>query len=259
MNHLNEEQLVLYYYGEETEGIDEHLGDCESCRGAYHKLQRVLNTVDSLPIPERSADYETRVWNAVSNRAQVRRKSFASRWLSSFEGWKPMVAVAAMVVLVAGAYLAGKGSLRIPGRQIVARGNANDPQVAERVLLVAVGDHLQRSQTMLIELANAGAPNTGRLDISYEQRTAEDLLEANRLYRQTAATTGDENTGALLDELERVFLEIAHSPSSMSGRQLDDLRKEIEDRGIIFKVKVFGSEVEKREAAPTTTGSQTSL
>src|SRR5580698_1488685 len=43
MNHLNEEQLVLYYYGEETAGVEDHLGECESCREGYHALQRVLN------------------------------------------------------------------------------------------------------------------------------------------------------------------------------------------------------------------------
>ena len=75
-------------------------------------------------------------------------------------------------------------------------------------------------------------------------RAAEDLLESNRLYRQTAANTGDVATAALLDDLERVLLEIAHSPSEVSEKQLDELRKQIEDRGILFKVKVFGSQVE---------------
>jgi len=31
---------------------------------------------------------------------------------------------------------------------------------------------------------------------------------------------------------------------------LDDLRQQIEDRGILFKVKVFGSQLEQREASP---------
>ena len=118
------------------------------------------------------------------------------------------------------------------------------------MLLVAVGDHLERSQMVLVELANAGASQERPLDISYEQRAAEDLLESNRLYRQTAASTGDVATASMLEELERVLLEIAHSPSAVSEKQLDELRKEIEDRGILFKVKVFGTQVEQREAAP---------
>jgi predicted anti-sigma-YlaC factor YlaD len=56
MNHLNEEQFVLYYYGEQVDGVEDHLGACEQCRVAYHTLQRVLNSVDSLPVPERGAD-----------------------------------------------------------------------------------------------------------------------------------------------------------------------------------------------------------
>ena len=38
MNHLNEEQLVLYYYGERSAKAEEHLGACESCRAAYQTL-----------------------------------------------------------------------------------------------------------------------------------------------------------------------------------------------------------------------------
>ena len=118
------------------------------------------------------------------------------------------------------------------------------------MLLVAVGDHLERSQMVLVELSNAGAPEHGSLDISYEQRAAEDLLESNRLYRQTAASAGDTATASLLDDLERVLLEVAHSPSAVSEKQLDELRKGIEDRGILMKVKVYGTQVEQRQAAP---------
>jgi hypothetical protein len=243
LKHINDEQMVLYYYGEQTLGVEEHLGECETCRDAYHTLQRVLNSVDSMPVPERDAEYEARVWSAVE-RQLPRTRSFASRWLS----WRPLVAAAAMVALVIGAFLAGR-TTRTP--KAGASTAIADSQVRERVLLVAVGDHLERSQTVLVELSNAGAPKNGRLDISYEQRAAEDLLESNRLYRQTASSTGDETTAAMLEDLERVLLEIAHSPSEVSERQLDDLRRQIEDRGILFKVKVFGKQVEQREAAPS--------
>jgi len=257
MNHLNDEQLVLYYYGEQTSGVEEHLGECEACRGAYHTLQRVLNSVDSLPVPERDAEYEARVWSATERqlRQLPRRRSFLGRGASRWFSWRPLIAVAAMAALVIGAFFAGR-TIRTP--KPGASTAIADSQVRERVLLVAVGDHLERSQTVLVELSNAGAPKNGRLDISYEQRAAEDLLESNRLYRQTASSTGDDTTVAMLEELERVLLEIAHSPSEVSEKQLDDLRKQIEDRGILFKVKVFGKQVEQREAAPTD-GSNKSL
>ena len=231
MNHPTEEQFVLYYYGEAAE-IEDHVAQCEPCRAQYQALQRVLNSVDSFPVPERAPDYESRVWASVEKRMEKR-----SRWL--MWGWRPWFAAAAMAMLLMGAFLAGRGWHKAEPVHMADNG------VRERVLLVAVGDHLERSQMVLVELANADAPAAGRLDISYEQQTAEDLLESNRLYRQTAATNGDVATAALLEELERALLEIAHSPSEVSARQLEELRRQIEDRGIIFKVKVFGSRVEQ--------------
>jgi hypothetical protein len=273
--HLNEDQFVLYYYGEDAsgiqEGVEEHLGECETCRTAYQTLQRVLNSVDSLPVPERGAEYESQVWSAVEQKLPRRGTSLISRWFApAYQSprslkWKPISATAVMALVVIAAFIAGRGAGRgsFPFKpksvtQIASNGSENGA-VRERVLLVAVGDHLERSQTVLVELANAGAPKNGHLDISYEQRAAEDLLESNRLYRQTAASTGDESTGAMLEELERVLLEIAHSPSAVSEKQLDELRKQIEDRGIIFKVKVFGKQVEQREAAPSNGSSGSSL
>jgi hypothetical protein len=241
MNHPTEEQLVLYYYGEAAD-IESHIGECEQCRASYQGLQRVLNSVDSFPVPERAPDYESRVWAAVEKRMEKR-----SRWWAL--GWRPLFAAAAMAVLILGAFLAGRGFQKT---QKAAPGEVADSGVRERVLLVAVGDHLERSEMVLVELANAGAPAAGRLDISYEQKAAEDLLESNRLYRQTAATNGDVATSALLEELERTLLEIAHSPSEVSARQLEELRRQIEDRGILFKVKVFGSRVEQSAGNSTT-------
>jgi hypothetical protein len=253
MNHLTEEQFVLYYYGESAKGaaeIESHIGLCEQCRGSYQALQRVLNSVDSLPVPERAADYENRVWTAIEGR--IEKRSWLSRWLLSgwlLSGWlRPLFAAGATAALVVAAFFAGH-MWQKPAPKHMANMDAG---VRERVLLVAVGDHLERSQMILVELANAGTPAAGNLDISYEQQTAEDLLESNRLYRQTAATNGDVATAALLEELERVLLEIAHSPSEVSAHQLEELRKQIEDRGILFKVKIFGSRVEQSVGNTTT-------
>ena len=88
--HLNEEQFVLYYYGEDAsgtqQGVEEHLGECETCRTAYQTLQRVLNSVDSLPVPERGAEYEGQVWSEVERQLPRREQhsrlggSLGSRW-----------------------------------------------------------------------------------------------------------------------------------------------------------------------------------
>jgi hypothetical protein len=125
------------------------------------------------------------------------------------------------------------------------------------VLLVAVGDHLDRSQMVLAELSNA-PDGKGQIDISGERQIAQDLLDDNRLYRQTAHSTGDTAVASVLDDLERVLLEVANSPSEVSPEQFDQLRQEIRDRGLVFKVRIVGSQVRQRENAPVQTGSKDS-
>ena len=148
-----------------------------------------------------------------------------------------------MAALLLGAFLAGRWQR---GAAPAVAKNQNNQQIRERILLVAVGDHLERSQMVLAELDHA-PDGKGKLDISGERQMAEDLLDDNRLYRQTARTTGDNSMASVLDDLERVLLEIAHSPSEISSQQLDDLREQIESRGLLFKVRVLGSEARDSE------------
>ena len=118
---------------------------------------------------------------------------------------------------------------------------AANPQNREQILKVAVGDYLDRSQMVLIELANAG-PDAAS-DISAAQQRAANLVGENRLYRQTAMATGDAAVASVLDELERVLLEIAHSPSRLSTEQLNELQRRLRTDGILFRIRILGSTV----------------
>ena len=157
-----------------------------------------------------------------------------------------MIAASIAVLLVA-AFLAGR-TLKPSAKETMAEA----AQLRERVLLVALGAHLERTKMMLVELANA-QPVRGKVDISFEQESAVRLLDANRLYRQTAFNAGNYQVTALLEELERVMLELAHSPASVPEQQLEDLRSRIEERSLLFKVKVFSSQFENRETASSST------
>jgi hypothetical protein len=145
--------------------------------------------------------------------------------------------------MLVAAFLAGRFYPNRPAVQQVA----GDPQVRERVLLVAVGDYLDRSQMVLVELANASSK--GPLDISPEQERAQELISETRLYRQTAATTGNASVTGILDELERVLLDIAHGPSRLSPAELQKLRARLEAEGILFKIRVVNSNVRSEEEA----------
>lgn len=238
--HISEEQLVLFYYGEAADAapIESHLTQCDHCRAEYRAVQTVLNSVDAAPVPERGPDYGSAVWKRIEGRVGGRRRTGWFPWWM----WAPVAA--GLLVL---AFFAGRIT-RGPETPTVAS-NAASGHVRERILLVAVGDHLERSQMVLAEISNA-PDGKGKFDISNEQRMAEDLLDSNRLYRQTANSTGETAVANVLDDLERMLLEIANGPSQLDPAQLSELRQEIKDRGLLFKIRVIGSTVQREETAP---------
>ncbi len=260
MNHLSEEQLILHYYGEEGDALtcEEHLEACPGCRELYGSLQRVLNVVDSLPVPERGPEYGAEVWRRIQQRVPSRR-----RWLPAFE-WRWAAASVAMAGLLIAAFIAGRyypgiypQTAKNAPTQLTA---AADPQAGERVLLVAVGDYLERSQMVLIELANADTDSKAKLDISAEQERAASLVSESRLYRQTAEHTGDTAVAGVLDDLDRVLLNIANGPSEVSPAELEDLRQKLKAEGILFKIRVLGSNVRTQEKEkPNATGGRHTL
>ena len=150
----------------------------------------------------------------------------------------------AMAVLRVAAFVVGRYWPRTMPGAVQPPAAASD-RTADRVLLVAVSDHLDRSQMALIELVNTEPAE--KVDISTEQEWVRDLVPANRLYRQTASEAGEAGMASLLDDLERVLLEIAHSPSTMSSEEFNEIRQRIESQGIIFKVRVLGSDVRERQ------------
>jgi hypothetical protein len=261
VNHLTEEQLVGYHYGDssdhdEAAAVEEHLYACATCQTEITALRRALETVDALETPERGESYGTEVWA----RIQPNLEPAPSLWQALVE-WltprKPAMAGGLAVVVVA-AFVAGRfvpgltsppaapASVAAGTNGAAARATAADrQQVRERILLVAVGDHLDRSQVALVELVNN--PGGANVDISEEQQRARDLVTENRLYRQTALTTGDTAVASVLDDLERSLVEIANGPSTLTDREFRRVRERIEQQGIIFKVRVFGERVRERE------------
>jgi hypothetical protein len=246
MTHLSEEELVLHYYGEEegdTLAAEHHLDTCGECRTLYASLQRVLNVVDGLALPERDPAYGERVWRRIQAQIPTRRRW--TGWLPARARWA--AAATAMASLLVVAFFVGRAYP--PGHRGRAIAIA-DPKAGERVLLVAVGDYLERSQMVLVELVNANPRHP--LDISAEQERAAGLVSESGLYRQTAEHVGDTAVAAVLDDLDRVLLEIAHSPSRLSPGELETLRQRLEAEGILFKIRVLGANVRNQEesAAP---------
>jgi len=223
-------------------------------------IQERLRTLESkVESPESKVDSPGSKVDSPESRVQSlesRVESPESRVESLASGadrrWTRFAWVAATAALLVMAFFTGRfvhqrdqqsASQRTAAAE-AGRARSQEALVRERVLLIAVGDHLERSQMVLVELAHA--ETRGSLDISAERQLADDLVASNRLYRQTAQQMGPANVAGLLDELERVLVEVARGPSTVSMRQLADIQQRIESQGILFKVKVIGSEIRQQ-------------
>jgi hypothetical protein len=245
MKHMTEEELIAYREGvaEQRAVISEHLAACKECREELERIEAVLSALDTLPVPDPGADYGRQVWREIAPRLAEKPGRWWQAWLQP----RRLAAAGGVIALIAGAFVAG----RFTNRGGTGDNSASKEQVRERILVVAVGEHLGHSERMLVELSNAAAndPKQKEVNISAEQHRAEDLLQENRLYRQTAMQEGDAGLASVLDELERVLLDVAHSPDQVTPAQLEGIQKKIEARGILFKVRVVNKELQQRQEA----------
>jgi len=258
MTHLSEEELLAYRNGEAAKpaAVEAHLRGCEACRSSYEALEQVLGLIESVPIPERGEEYGAQVWQKISGRLGRSEREGRKAWTGGWH-WAAGFAFAAVVAIILASHLA-----RLPKPQPQAPAatvaTATDPaQARERILLDAVGNHLDRTQMMLLELANAApsseqggdAAPAGSVNISREQAIAEELLASNRLYRLTAERLGDSRTTTALDALEPVLAQIAHSSEEVSPVELTQLHQRIAAGDVLFKVRVLSADVRQREIA----------
>jgi hypothetical protein len=255
---------VLYRYQESPDAavVARHLEACRQCRDEYAALERVLGLVETglgtSHVPEPAASYERQVWMNVERR--IAEDLASRRWWMFWRaeglgyGLVPQVALAAAIALLLAGSFALDRAVRpssSPGAPVrttaereaspaAAVGNARG-----RVLFAAVGEHLQRSELMLVELNNVETDRS--VDLTPQQEWAEDLVSENRLYRQSAAEAGEAQMVSVLDDLERVLLEVAHSPERADGEQLQRLRTRLDTQDLLFKVRVAGAGLRARE------------
>jgi hypothetical protein len=241
MRHLTDEELLLDFYGEgsddERSRARTHLEQCEECRALDQELRAVLTAVDRAPITEPPSGFEREMWARIEPLLPVRQT-----WRTRWSGMMPRLAVAASVaVLVVAAFTAGRIWERPP---LESSTIANDDGITDRLLRAEVEDHLERSQRMLVELVNAdyeiGSPIAG------DRARAADLVAAGRLYRRSAAQVGDAEIGMLLEDLERVLVEVANGPPDLAPEELARLRRRIDDQDLMFRVRVVAREISER-------------
>jgi hypothetical protein len=249
MKHLNEAEFIELYYQESANRADyeRHLKMCAACTKSYAELRRDLDGVKPLTPPARGEGYGEQVWQSISGSLPVYERPKRSWTLTQL--WRPL-GWAAACALIAAAFFAGRQWER---KQRPAVAVMVDPQARQRVVIVVLGDHLDRSERLLVELNHAGADDAG-VPLRNEAR---ELLATNRLVRQSVIETGDLGVEASLDRLERLLVELANEPDGLSGADLDRLRQEMNTDGLLFDIRILRSRVNFQALEPQAAGKAT--
>jgi predicted anti-sigma-YlaC factor YlaD len=271
MAHLTDEDLMSYREQEspvaDTAAIRAHLAACADCRANLATLDRLFAMMD-VPVPEPGPAYEREMWVRIQDRLAEEPRGFGH--LNLGRSLLPQLGLAAGVaLLLMGLFWFERpgGGATAPSRQMAsaqAGGTSVGPSKAvpaslpgeqaegaagirSRVLVAAVGDHLQRAELMLTELNNTDGHARGTIDLTDQQTWAEDLVNENRLYRRSAADVNEDQIVAVLDDLERVLLEVAHAPAETTPERLDRLRMRLGTQDVLFKVRVVGAGMRDRQ------------
>ncbi len=215
MKHLSEEELVDAYYGEKPE----HLAECEECRALFEQQREVLDSLRDSPVPERGAGYGGEVWTRLLPELP---KPKSKRW-----AWLFMVPAFASLLVVA--FLVGRSSKEQPIPE----------KARERVLLLSMSEHLERSQIVLAEVENTG-------DLTEERDRARELVGANRLLRETAERLGDHKDAAVLEDLEHVLLEVANAPDQPTAQETARIQQHMASNEMLFKVRILSTDARDR-------------
>lgn len=243
MKHLSEEEQLDIYYEEGSQEAKAHLKACRECSTAYAQFKRTLDSIKTEAVPQKGPEYGDCVWQALRPQLIPYQKKTA-QW-QGWTWWKIATAAVACLALMTAAFIGGR---YWEHRDKATPEVAGNPQPQQRVVLVVLTDHLDRTERLLVQLNHADSGDNA--ENTQLQSEARELLASNRLYRVTANKEGDPALAGALDRLERVLAEIANDPH-LTAADLDRVRKDMNTSGILFEVRVLLARKPNQESGPT--------
>src|SRR5215470_1383885 len=106
MGHYQEDDLILYYYGEgrKRPDIERHLDECGACAATYREIAGTLSMIVEPALPERGEQYGLEVWQRIRHKLPEQEQPWWMAWFRI----ERLTLVGATAVLVLAAFAAGR-------------------------------------------------------------------------------------------------------------------------------------------------------
>ena len=148
--------------------------------------------------------------------------------------------IAAVAVAAVLAFMLGRQGMQ-PGGGMPAEPAAQPMAAMEldsaRLLTSSVSTHLDQLNIVLTEFVNMDESS------AFSAERVTDMLVANRLYRQSAASHGDQKLAAFLAALEPLLIELAYEAYRESPETRDRMQQEVKD-SLLFRVRAVSQRLQ---------------
>jgi len=247
MSKITDDDLTLLFYGEHDDpALAATVAESAELSARFDLLSAELRLADNFVPPHREDDYGADVWRQISPRLDLEHLESANRiktWLATFSQPRFSLAGALSFALVAVlAFTLGRNgsqdSITEPLNPVNGTAIALADIDSNRLLTHSVSGHLEQVNLVLTQFANTTETS------SSEAEYATDMLVANRLYRQAAASQGKHKLAAFLADLEPLLIELAYEAQSGSATTRERMQQEIRN-GLLFRVRVMNKQLDK--------------
>jgi len=240
--------LYEFYRGDLTEEkqrqVKQHLATCERCSKAAGEIRELLSAVP-LPSLKPSEERPEQFWNAFAynvtdrirreeQKKQVGKISFVE-YLQSVFVYQRRTAVALGVGLAVTALVVLTWQLRAPLETGEQQAIVTEPKNQTAIVNARLGQHLRKSQTLMVGLMNMKPGNGDLLDLTVERSISRELVhEARYLSEQDL----DERAIRLINDLQKILIELANMEDRYDLPDVEILRAGIRQENLLFKLRM---------------------
>jgi hypothetical protein len=235
---------------EEHAAVAEHLRSCPGCAAEEKELRALIAAQGNTP-PDPAADLPEEYWRSlldgVDRRIATQKPHEA--WYHRMIAWitpaptpqyRFAVALGAILIVTTSALVTWTIMRRAPQPAPSLTAEAVTPLTADSTVVAParLQKYLHRSRTLLVGVANMKVPQDQPADLNAERAISRELVNEARALRQESL---DLTSARLVNDLEKIQIELANMRPGDAKPGVDMIRHGIESKNLLFKLRMAES------------------
>jgi len=227
--------------GSDKEQFQEHLRTCPSCSQEFEQLRSVAVTMDQRVRENLSPEDWKAFWNVLAAGIEGQRPTVTRHHTGFGEFLKrfsPAVRLAAAAIMILAIGI-GIGRFAFsPGSGSPDEGGAGLTTAEKVALHQETMGYLERSKVLLLGIVNTEEVVPEKQQFSRQQEVSRVLVREGGDLQGRLSRSGQQELGALVNDLEVILLQIANLEVENDFPGLEVIRGGVDRKGIFLKINV---------------------